>query len=129
MMLSKWFPSIFTFGRLPFLISFSLIVIVIITGGYFAAKWSEPYQMTETAIRQSQSLKSSIGDIQLIWLRFFDGYKIRTSGPEGTAEFKFDVQGKKRNVVLSVRLERSQNVWKFKNAKFGEQTVQFGKRN
>lgn len=92
-----------------------ITILFVIYGVIHYVMNSEPYQLSESFIRQNQTIKAEIGDVDTCdpWFPI-EMYPI---GPKDLARFTFDVIGKsKQTTEVSVYLQKRQGRWRIISA-------------
>jgi hypothetical protein len=94
----------------PIIVAVILTVIFVIYGMIHYVMNSEPYALSESYIRQNQTIRAEIGEVDKCdpWFPL-EMYPISR---EESAMFTFDVIGKsKQTIEVSVHLHKRQNRW------------------
>ena len=92
-----------------------ITILFVIYGVIHYVMNSEPYQLSESFIRQNQTIRAEIGDVDTCdpWFPI-EMYPI---GPKDLARFTFDVIGKNKQVTeVSVYLQKKQDRWRIISA-------------
>jgi hypothetical protein len=101
----------------PIVVAVILTVIFVIYGVIHYVMYSEPYKLSESFIRQNQTIRTEIGEVDRCdpWFPI-EMYPI---GRKENAMFTFDVLGKNKQITeVSVYLEKRQNQWSIVSATY-----------
>jgi hypothetical protein len=94
----------------PIIVAVILTVIFVIYGLIYYVMNSEPYTLSESFIRQNQTIREEIGEVDKSdpWFPI----EMYPLGSKENAMFTFDVIGKsKQTIEVSVYLQKKQNRW------------------
>lgn len=99
----------------PVIVAVILTVIFVIYGIIYYVMNSEPYTLSESFIRQNQTIREEIGEVDKCdpWFPI----EIYPIGREENAMFTFDVIGKSiQTTEVTVYLQKRQNRWRIISA-------------
>ncbi len=95
----KWAGTAFAFG------------IALYIGIYYYAAHSEAYKFSETWLRESEPLKSNVGEISSLRLSPWGGYSERFAGSDRHVWLIVQVTGSKQTVKVKLALKNDGTGW------------------
>jgi len=88
-----------------------ILGVAVYIGVYFYASQSEVYRFAQVWLRQSESLKSAVGEIQKTRVSPWGGYRERFAGSDRRVWLVVEVTGSKDTANVKLALRKDGQAW------------------
>ncbi len=94
----------------------TLFGVALYAAVYFMASHSEAFEFIEQKIRNSQAIKTQVGDIKEIRPSLFGSYDQKTVGSDEWVSMTVHVTGVVRTIELDVKAKKTNGTWVLETA-------------